>query len=319
MTRTVVMKFGGTSVQDPEALGRLITIVDGVASAGARPVVVVSALGGITDLLLSLATLAIDGGDARPVLTNIRTRHEAMLPMLGTGGCRDAVETAIVRAIDDLAALHGAIATLGEASPRSLDTLAATGELLSSRIVAAAFEAAGVRSQWFDARTLVVTDAQFTAAVPRNDLTGERCQAALVPALGEGRLPVIGGFIGATSDGATTTLGRGGSDYSAAIVGAAIAADEIQIWTDVDGMLTADPRVIPDARVVPELSFDEASELAYFGAKVLHPSTILPAVSSGIPVRILNSRAPQRAGSRITRRRPPAACTASRPSPASVA
>jgi aspartate kinase len=300
VTRTVVMKFGGTSVQDPEALGRLITIVDGVASAGARPVVVVSALGGITDLLLSLATLAIDGGDARPVLTSIRTRHEAMLPMLGTGGRRDAVEAAIVRAIDDLAALHGAIATLGEASPRSLDTLAATGELLSSRIVAAAFEAAGVRSQWFDARTLVVTDAQFTAAVPRNDLTGERCQAALVPALGEGRLPVIGGFIGATSDGATTTLGRGGSDYSAAIVGAAIAADEIQIWTDVDGMLTADPRVIPDARVVPELSFDEASELAYFGAKVLHPSTILPAVSSGIPVRILNSRAPQRAGSRIT-------------------
>jgi len=299
---TVVMKFGGTSVQDPDAVGRLIAIVERVIAAGDHPVVVVSALGGITDMLLGVARQAVEGRDALPQLTSIHQRHVAMLPLAAEGAARDEIAGAIATTVADLGLLHKAIATLGEASPRALDAIAAMGELLSSRIVTAALRAHGHDAAWIDARDVMVTDAQFMSAVPRTDLIAERCAAHVAPAVRAGRIPVIGGFVGATVEGATTTLGRGGSDYSAALIGGAIGADEIQIWTDVDGMLTADPRIIADARVVPDLSFDEASELAYFGAKVLHPSTILPAVAADIPVRILNSRAPERAGSCITRK-----------------
>ena len=184
---------------------------------------------------------------------------------------------------------------LQEVSPRWLDALAATGEILSSRIVAAALTSHELLATWVDARQAVVTDGEHTAAAPLFAETTAALMAHADPPLAAGRIPVIGGFVGATASGVTTTLGRGGSDYSAAIVGACLGAAEIQIWTDVDGMLTADPRIVTNPQVVPHLSFAEASELAYFGAKVLHPATIQPAVARNIPVRILNSHRAARA------------------------
>jgi len=180
------------------------------------------------------------------------------------------------------------------------------GEVVSSRIVAAAFADQAVASAWVDARMLLVTDTEHNAASPDMAGTTERARERLLPAIAAGQVAVTGGFIGAAANGVTTTLGRGGSDYSAAVFGACIDADEIQIWTDVDGMLTADPRIVPQPRVVPQLSFAEASELAYFGAKVLHPSTILPAVGKNIPVRILNSHRPENPGTLITAESQPA-------------
>jgi aspartate kinase len=193
-----------------------------------------------------------------------------------------------------------ALSVLREVSPRSRDAVHAVGEVVSSRIVAAAFADHGIASSWIDARTVLITDAEHTAAAPDMMETCDRARERVAPLIAEGKVVVLGGFIGATASGITSTLGRGGSDYSAAIFGSCLGVDEIQIWTDVDGMLTADPRIVPQPRLVPQLSFAEASELAYFGAKVLHPSTILPAVSKNIPVRILNSRRPENPGTLIT-------------------
>ena len=193
-----------------------------------------------------------------------------------------------------------ALAVLREVSPRSLDAVLAAGEVVSSRIVAAAIADHRIESVWVDARGVIVTDSEYNAAVPDMLETADRTRDRVAPHASRCRVAVLGGFIGSTSNGVTTTLGRGGSDYSAAIFGACLGVDEIQIWTDVDGMLTADPRIVPQPRVVPQLSFAEASELAYFGAKVLHPSTILPAVDRNIPVRILNARRPDQPGTRIT-------------------
>jgi aspartate kinase len=189
---------------------------------------------------------------------------------------------------------------LREVSPRSRDAVLAVGELVSSRVVSGALADHGVPNVWVDARTVLMTDEEYTAAAPDMVETCKRARAIIAPEVAAGKVVVVAGFIGATASGVTSTLGRGGSDYSASILGACLGVDEIQIWTDVDGMLTADPRIVPQPRVVPQLSFAEASELAYFGAKVLHPSTILPAVSKNIPVRILNSRRPENAGTRIT-------------------
>jgi aspartate kinase len=193
-----------------------------------------------------------------------------------------------------------ALGVLREVSPGTLDVVAATGELLSSRIVAEALVHAGLPGQWVDARLAIITSDDYTRAVPLMRETTAALRAVVSPVIDAGRIPVLGGFVGATLQGHTATLGRGGSDYSAAIVGAGVGASEIQIWTDVDGMLTADPRIIPQPRLVPKLSFAEAAELAYFGAKVLHPSTIHPAVERNIPVRILNARKPDGTGTLIT-------------------
>jgi aspartate kinase len=213
---------------------------------------------------------------------------------------RDAVLDIIRGEFDELTGLVHALSVLREVSPRSLDAVVAAGEVLSSHIVAAALNDDGIPSVCVDARRVLVTDAEHTGAAPDMAATCERVGQQIAPVAQSGRVAVLGGFIGATATGVTTTLGRGGSDYSAAIFGACLGAREIQIWTDVDGMLTADPRVVPQPRLVPRLSFAEASELAYFGAKVLHPSTILPAVAKNIPVRILNSRRPDNAGTVIT-------------------
>ena len=297
----VVQKFGGTSVADPDAIRRLIEIVRTArARDGRGPVVVVSAMSGVTDALLQIAASAGAGHskEALERVEQLRQRHLAAAQALA--GAPGELSTAIGVYFDELSAVVRALAVLREVSPRTLDVIAAMGELLSSRLVAAALAQADVPADWVDARRAIVTDDDHTRAVPRMRETNAAVRALLQPVLDAGRVPVLGGFVGATSDGHTTTLGRGGSDYSGALIGAGVDAREIQIWTDVDGMLTADPRVIAAPRLVPTLSFAEAAELAYFGAKVLHPSTILPAVERNIPVRILNSRKADAAGTLIT-------------------
>ncbi len=310
----VVMKFGGTSVADARAIERVIAIVraqrqgeaaqEGGDSRG--PIVVVSALAKATDRLLGVAAEAgagdVDG--ARHNLQDLRTRHIGVADVIDDRALRADAVAFIEHEFDALERIVQALAVLGEVSPRWLDTIAATGEIVSSRLVAAALASRGLPAEWVDARRAIVTDAEHTAAPPLMEETTAALMALVDPMLAAGKVPVLGGFVGATAAGVTTTLGRGGSDYSAAIVGACLGAGEIQIWTDVDGMLTADPRIVPDPQVVPHLSFDEASELAYFGAKVLHPATILPAVARNIPVRILNSHRAEARGTLITRERP---------------
>ena len=310
----VVMKFGGTSVADQTAIERLISIVRAQRQADAQqeggdargPIVVVSALSKVTDRLLGVAANAgagdLDG--AQTNLRELRQRHIVVSKVIADAVLREQVVEFIDREFDELERIAQALCVLQEVSPRWLDTIAAAGEILSSRMVAAALTSHGLLASWIDARRTVVTDNEFTAAAPLFSETTSSLMTNVDPPLAAGRIPVMGGFVGATKDGVTTTLGRGGSDYSAAIIGACLGAGEIQIWTDVDGMLTADPRLVPDPYVVPHLSFAEASELAYFGAKVLHPATIQPAVSRNIPVRILNSHRPQARGTLITGERP---------------
>jgi aspartate kinase len=274
-----------------------------VVAGERRPrLVVVSALAGVTDTLLDVARLAERGEAtaARSAVRALRLRHEEMTTLVRQAERRAELLKALDAVFAEVEAVATALAVVREVSPRSCDALGAAGELASSRIVAAALAEAGLPSRWLDARDLLVTDAAHGAAAPDRAATDERLRARVRPLLQEGLVGVTGGFVGATASGITTTLGRGGSDYSAALFGAGLEAEEIQIWTDVDGMLTADPRLVPTPRVVSRLSFAEASELAYFGAKVLHPSTILPAVGLGIPVRILNSQRPLAAGTLIT-------------------
>ena len=296
----IVMKFGGTSVKDAEAVRRVVQVV----GRERRPrLVVVSALSKVTDALLEVARLAEqgDGLAARQAVKALHRRHEEMAALVRATERRADLLATIDALFQELEGIAHALAVVEEVSPRSLDAIVAFGELASSRIVAAALEDAGVASRWLDARAILVTDAQHGAALPDREATDERLRSGVRPLLADGLVPVVGGFVGRTASGLTTTLGRGGSDFSAALFGAGLEADEIQIWTDVDGMLTADPRMVATPRVVPQLSFDEASELAYFGAKVLHPATILPAVGLGIPVRILNSQRPEAPGTLITR------------------
>jgi aspartate kinase len=313
----IVMKFGGTSVADPAAIERLVSIVRAERqvliqpeSADWRgPLVVVSALSGVTDRLLGVAAEA-GAGDAEGARTNLRelrARHHAVAEVIAGVSERAAADAAIDREFDELERIVGALAVLREVSTRWLDAIAATGEVLSSQIVTAALATRGLAAGWVDARVVMKTNAEHGAAAPLFDETAIELQRVVDPILRDRRIPVMGGFVGSTVEGVTTTLGRGGSDYSAAVVGACLDASEIQIWTDVDGMLTADPRIVKDPRVVPHLSFAEASELAYFGAKVLHPATIQPAVSRNIPVRILNSHRPSARGSLITSARPASA------------
>ena len=311
----IVMKFGGTSVADRAAIERLIGIVRAARQVAVQPespdwrgpIVVVSALGGATDRLLGLAAEAAagDGEGARENVHALRDRHLQVTGVIRHDDERRSVDEFIRREFDELERIVGALSVLREVTPRWLDAIAAVGEILSSRIVAAALTSHGLAASWVDARRVVVTTGDHMGAAPLWAETTRALSAAVDPLLAARRIPVVGGFVGANADGVTTTLGRGGSDYSAAIIGACLGASEIQIWTDVDGMLTADPRIVRDVRVVPHLSFAEASELAYFGAKVLHPATIQPAVAKNIPVRILNSMRPQDAMGTLITREPP--------------
>ena len=299
----VVQKFGGTSVADPAAIRRLIEIVRTAHTRDGRgPAVVVSAMSGVTDALLAVAAAAGSGraDEAVSRVEQLRERHVAAARDLVTGPGNGPLIAQMTATLDELAAVVKALAVLREVSPRTLDVIGSMGELLSSRLVAAALLDAGLPGEWVDARRVIVTNDDHTRAAPQMRETTSALHASLRPLLEAGRIPVLGGFVGATPEGHTTTLGRGGSDYSGAIIGAGIDAKQIEIWTDVDGMLSADPRVIETPQLVKRLSFDEAAELAYFGAKVLHPSTILPAVERDIPVRILNSRRPEGEGTLIT-------------------
>jgi len=311
----VVMKFGGTSVADRAAIERLISIVRAERQVAIQPessdwrgpIVVVSALGGATDRLLGIAAEA-GAGDiegARENTRALRARHLEVAKVITNETERAEVERFLDAEFAELERIAGALGVLREVSPRWMDAIAAVGEIASSRIIASALSSHGLAASWVDARKVIVTTAEHMAAPPLFPETKSALAAVVDPLLAARRIPVLGGFVGATRDGVTTTLGRGGSDYSAALVGSSLGASEIQIWTDVDGMLTADPRIVSGVQVVPHLSFAEASELAYFGAKVLHPATIQPAVSDNIPVKILNSRRPLDAqGTIITRDRP---------------
>lgn len=297
----VTLKFGGTSVADAAALQRLCAIV--AAQSGPR-VVVVSALSGITDQLLVLAEVAEQGrlAEALAMIRAVRARHDDVARVVPDDAGRSQLHDDLAGQWTDLDALVRAVAILRSAPPAVRDAIAACGELLSSTLVAAALRSAGVAAAWTDARQVVATDARHERAVPLRAETEARAEACLRPLLRQGLVPVLGGFVGSTTGGVTTTLGRGGSDYSASLIGAALGAREIQIWTDTDGVLTADPRVIGAAHTVDALSCREASALAHFGAKVLHPATVAPAMERGIPVRILNSRRPGAGGTVVTSR-----------------
>jgi len=300
--KLVVMKFGGTSVEDAAAIGRTAGIVAGRVADGKSPVVVVSAMSKVTDQLLRAAAAAAQGdrAGALALSSRLRARH--------CDTARDLVKekadcAALVCTIDEKFAtldevLRG-LAAIRELTPRVSDLIVSYGERLSSRIVAAAFRARGIDAAHVDAREIIVTDSGFQKAAPLDDIIEKRAQEKLMPLLDEGKVPVMGGFIASNEAGLTTTLGRGGSDYTGALVGGALDSETIEIWTDVDGIMTADPRVCSDALRVKVISFEEAAELAYFGAKVLHPATILPAVKKNIPVVVLNSRNAACEGTRI--------------------
>jgi aspartate kinase len=295
----VVMKFGGTSLADEAAIRRAIRIVK--QRLRHKPVVVASALADVTDKLLAAGRAAAQGlvASAHQLLQDLQRRHEQVaLDTAGPDAYR-LLQDYLESEFQQLRLLLSSIASTGEMTPRLQDQLLGAGECLSSRIIHAAFAQAGVDAVWVDARACIVTDAAHTQATPLWEETDQRVQAALAPLLAESKVPILGGFIGATRDGIATTLGRGGSDFTASIVGAALRASRIEIWTDVDGILTTDPKLCPEARRVPTMSFEEAADLAYFGAKVLHPSSIAPAMRKNIPVWVLNSRNPDGKGTEI--------------------
>ena len=295
----VVMKFGGTSVQDPAAIGRTAAIVAGRIAQGKSPVVVVSAMAKVTDSLLRCADIAAEGQkDASVALSaELRARHHSTAAELVKDNT--ALAAAIDNEFDSLDEILRGLAAIHELTPRISDLIVSFGERLSSRIVADAFGQLGISGTHIDSREIIITDSEFQKAAPLDDIIDKRAPERLLPLLAEGKVPVMGGFIAANERGLTTTLGRGGSDFSGAIIGGALNAAAIEIWTDVDGIMTADPRVCPDALRVKVISFEEAAELAYFGAKVLHPATILPAVKKNIPVFVLNSQNAACEGTRI--------------------
>lgn len=295
----LVMKFGGTSVEDATALHKVVEIV--VAQRHRVPLVVLSACAGVTNALIDAGRKAAAGksDEALAVFASLQLRHNRIADEL-LGAQSNRAKESFETDFDFLRRLVFGLSIVNELTPRALDQIVAHGERWSSSLLALALEARGIPVTLVDARTVMITGNEFTKATPLFDIIDEKAQQIVLPLLNEGNVVVTQGFIGSTRDGSTTTIGRGGSDYSAAIFGAALHAEEIQIWTDVDGILTADPSIIADARRIKEMTFNEAAELAYFGARVLHPATILPAVQKNIPVRVLNSRRPDGEGTLIT-------------------
>jgi len=320
---TLTMKFGGTSVGSADALIQAADIVLEQTQKWDRLAVVVSAMASVTDALTQGALTAAGGDDQtyRAIVTDLRARHyraaDVLLPLPATEisngqpPIQDSIEapgqeraqllTTIDKYLDEFATFCHSIHVLGEVTPRAMDAVTSLGERINARTLAALLRQRGSRSEAVDATELIVTDNTFQNALPLMEATRTRVSARLVPLMDEGIIPVVTGFIGATQDGLTTTLGRGGSDYSAAILGDCLDADEVWTWTDVDGVMTADPRIVPDARVIPTLSYGEVGELAYFGAKVLHPRTIRPAVERDIPLWVKNTFNPMCPGTRIIR------------------
>jgi aspartate kinase len=296
------MKFGGTSVEDPAAIERTAAIVQGRVAQGKNPVVVVSAMARVTDQLLRAASCAAlgDRTGALAISSRLRSRHrDTAAALVKDPENSAALVTLIDNKFDSLDEVLRGLAAILELTPRISDLIVSYGERISSQMVAAAFSERGIDAAHVDARDVIITDSEFGRAAPIDALIEQRTQEQLVPLLKKGKVPVMGGFIASNEAGMTTTLGRGGSDFTGALIGGAVNADAIEIWTDVDGIMTADPRVCPDALRVKVISFEEAAELAYFGAKVLHPATILPAVRKNIPVLVLNSRNAANEGTRI--------------------
>jgi aspartokinase/homoserine dehydrogenase 1 len=300
--KTLVMKFGGTSVGSAQAVSEAAQIVRTARIEWPRVVVVTSAISGVTNLLLDSATRAAVGDNSQlaDAKKNLHDSHAAIASALipEAGKCAKTMAE-----IENLLALFTdlcrAIAMIGEASPRTLDAVASLGERMSVRLLAAIIDGSGLAATALDANELIITNRHFQNAHPEFNATTGKTREIVLPLLNRGIVPVITGFIGATPDGVITTLGRGGSDYSAAIIGAVLPADEVWIWTDVDGIMTADPRIVPDARTLPEISYSEVAELAYFGAKVLHPKTMRPVVEAGIGLRICNTFNPSHPGTRL--------------------
>ncbi len=302
-SKTLVMKFGGTSVGSADALVSAAQIICNAKKDWARVVVVTSAMSGVTDLLLQSASLAAQGklDSLAEAESTLRQKHFAALDSLVKDETlREQTKIEINSLILALIDLCNAIAVIGEASPRALDAVASLGERMSVRLLAAVANEAGIKAEWIESAEFVVTNAHFQNANPDFKVTTEKTRAALNPILDAGIVPITTGFIGATPDGIVTTLGRGGSDYSAAIIGKALPADEVWIWTDVDGVMTTDPRIVKEAQTLAEISYGEIAELAYYGAKVLHPKTIRPVVEAGIGLRICNTFNPTHAGTRLT-------------------
>ncbi|MEP0804786.1 MAG: aspartate kinase [Chloroflexota bacterium] len=303
MSETLVMKFGGTSVGSAAALQNVVRIIRSAKQEWRRVVVVTSALAGVTNLLLDSAASASHGkvdtlSDAESTL---REKHFAIADaLIRDEKLREATKAEIKSLIGSLMDLCKAIAVLGEASPRALDAVASLGERMSVRLLAAIANDAGIPARAIEATGLIITNDHFQNAHPDLTVTAERTRCQLPPLLEAGVIPIITGFLGATPAGIVTTLGRGGSDYSAAILGAILPADDVWIWTDVDGVMTADPRLVRDAVTLPEISYSEIAELAYYGAKVLHPKTIRPLRDAGIGLRICNTFNPAHPGTRLS-------------------
>jgi aspartate kinase len=296
------MKFGGTSVEDSQAMERTAAIVRGRKEKGLEAVVVVSAMAKVTDLLLSASSAAGRGDKSGALAIGARLRHRHIDTAAALLDAERVVRMQQVLhqefdALDDL--LRG-IAAVGELTPRTNDLVVSFGERLSSKMMAETLEQRGLQGAHVDARSCIVTDASYGKAVPLEAAIEAKLAEIVLPLVEDGKTPVMGGFIGSTVEGVTTTLGRGGSDFTAALVGGGMHAGAIEIWTDVNGIMTTDPRICPDALRVKTISFEEAAELAYFGAKVLHPATILPAVQKSIPVWVLNSRNAENEGTKIT-------------------
>ena len=300
----LTLKFGGTSVGNPDAITQTVSVIATTKAYDQDIAVVTSAMSGVTDLLVNSARAAAAGHrqpflDAREVLFD---KHlTAARELIDSEEERAIYEQHITEQLGFFSRLCASINVLGELTPRGLDVVSGLGERMSAPLLAAALRARGVDAVWVDADEIVVTDENFGEAAPLLIPTCARVQSRLKPMMEEGITPVVTGFVAATESGIPTTLGRGGSDFSAAILGACLSADEIQIWTDVNGILSADPRIVPQARTLKQLSYNEAAELAYFGAKVLHPKTLLPAIERGIPVRILNTFNPDGPSTVITR------------------
>ena len=298
----VVLKFGGTSVEDAAAIQRLIGIVK--SRLGAQPVLVVSALAKVTDQLLEAGNAASSGhlGAALAIVRNIYVRHEELADSLLSASAYGSLDRELRSDLQALESLLQDLELSRHFDRKAQDRLLSFGECFSSRLVSWAMNEAGLQVAHVDARRCIITDARHGQASPVWDVTNQRLRDTLTPLLQSGSVPVLGGFIASTLDGVPSTLGRGGSDFSAAIVAAAIGAARVEIWTDVDGVMTTDPKVCSDARVIRKLSFDEAADLAHFGAKVLHPATVAPAMRENIPVYVLNSRRPEGHGTEITAR-----------------
>ncbi len=298
-----IHKFGGTSVGNAERIQQLVAIVEAERKRHTRLVVVVSAMSGITNLLLEATQKAAQGEVAAIAAagTILRARHlEALEQLVSDDAAYRAVAAELEAFFDRFARIGEGIALVGELPPRAQDFIAGLGERLSARLVAAALSSRGLASVACDADRLIITDDTFGAAVPDLAATALAAREWLLPLLDAGQIPVVTGFIGATPEGIPTTLGRGGSDYSAGILGAALEAEAVVIWTDADGFMTADPRLVADARVLSHISYAEAGELAYYGAKVLHPKTLLPLIPKGIPLYVKNSFRPEGAGTKVS-------------------